>query len=70
MIRCTCAVGVVYCPDCKGSGFLTRTTAARLKKAEEIWCRCGNPSGHTREEPLGSMTCWDCIDCGGVVQIG
>lgn len=87
MQRCTCNAGMMMvtvdtgsglsmhelltCVDCNGSGFLTETKAAQIKRAKELWCQCGNPSGSTMQSVVGTaMTCWDCADCGGVIQIG
>lgn len=63
------------CITCEGHGDVTDGQYANYKAEQEVWCRCGNPSGETQfyddgEHPEIAKHHWRCGDCSKVVQIG
>lgn len=65
----------LQCVICNGAGEITAETAAALKRHEDDWCRCGNPSGDATfyndgEHPNCHKHHYRCVDCNGIVQIG
>lgn len=62
----------IDCVYCDASGSMTPAQKALFDAMEQMWCRCGNPSGNTtfHEDSMNSKHHWSCDDCGAVVQIG
>lgn len=65
----------IPCLGCKGTGEMTQEQADALRTYEEMWCRCGNPSGESSfyddgEHPGLAKHHYRCVDCGRVTQIG
>lgn len=65
------------CVWCKGTGEMTTDELAKFQRAQDIWCKCGNPSGQVsyhddviKGGKLVSKHHWTCDDCGKVTQIG
>lgn len=60
------------CVWCDRTGQMTESQCRSYVAAQEMWCRCGNPSGNSTYHPdePGSKHHWTCDDCGKVTQIG
>ncbi len=62
------------CPVCRGSGKVPREVAAAIKRAEAMWCRCGNPSRQAIPYAEGThpelrQKHVRCDDCGRVLRL-
>lgn len=62
----------ITCFSCTGTGEVTAARVAQLKRMDEMWCRCGNPSGETTYHPDSPRAKhhWTCNECGKITQVG
>ena len=58
------------CFWCKGEKTLTDEQLAFWKSCQEVWCKCGNPSGNKNYYEEDGSHGWDCADCGKLLQTG
>lgn len=61
----------IECVYCHGIGEITEAEAERIRRMNDVWCKCTEPG-----DPIfvdDSPQCkhhWDCAKCGGLIQIG
>jgi DnaJ-class molecular chaperone len=62
------------CPTCNGTGEITQAKQEAYDFEQNMWCKCGNPSGHSKRwddgEGIIHKHHYTCYDCGKITQVG
>lgn len=62
------------CPTCNGKGEIDDRKMEAYEFEQNMWCKCGNPSGNSKRwddgEGIIHKHHYTCLDCGKITQVG